>query len=102
MVLRHRNPPRQAGSSLHRQILPMDVCDVSIMSQWCHDLRKNVRKHTINVQSFEHISLSVFKENIGYQGWNSQNTCHKLQTGKTMVGLLLKSDLGLSCLSWPF
>ena len=48
--------------------------------------------------NFQHFSLSVLKQNVGYQSWNSQNAC------KTLVRMLLQkqSYLGLPCLSRPF
>ena len=41
------------------------------------------------------------QKNIGYQGWNSQNTWQKSPTAKILIRLLLQkqSDLGLLCLS---
>ena len=32
---------------------------------------------TVNVHKFEHFSLSVLKQNVGYQGWNPQNVFQK-------------------------
>ena len=49
-------------------------------------------------------SLSVLKFNVGFQGWNLQKCLLELQTGKTLIRLLLKkqSYLGVPCLSMLF
>ena len=50
-------------------------------------------------KNFEHFSLSVIKENVGYKCFNSLNAVSEKQTGQTQKK---QSDLGLPCLSRPF
>ena len=60
--------------------------------------------------NFEYISLSVFKQNVGFQDSNSQKVVSIAnrevpdQTVPSEAVLLLQkqSDLGLPCLSRPF
>ena len=60
--------------------------------------------------NFEYFSLSVFKQNVGFQDWNSQKVVSIAnrevpdQTVPSEAVLLLQkqSDLGLPCLSRPF
>ena len=36
-------------------------------------------------QNFEHFSLSVFKENVCYQGWNSQSDSQNSKQGSSLI-----------------
>ena len=50
-------------------------------------------------KNFEHFSLSVLKENVGYKGWNSQNACHNSKRGKLSVYALFVLAL-LAGIKW--
>ena len=38
-------------------------------------------RSTVNLLKSEHYSLSVLKQNVGFQGWNSQNACQNSKQG---------------------
>ena len=46
-------------------------------------------------------TISVLKQNVDFQGWNSQYACQNSKTGKILIRLLLEKqfDLGFPCLS---
>ena len=45
-------------------------------------LSKTVYENTVNVLKFQHFSHSVFKYNVGFQDWNSQNACQNSNQGR--------------------
>ena len=36
----------------------------------------------LKFKNFKHFSHSVLKQNVGYQGWNSQNACQNSKQGR--------------------
>ena len=56
---------------------------------------------TVNVLKFWTLFTFCFKENVGYQGWNSQNTCQNSKQGRPWSDCFLRSSLIWVCTVCP-
>ena len=47
----------------------------------------------VNVQKFEHFSISLVKLNVGFQDWNSQNAHQNSKQGRPLSDCFFESTL---------